>query len=325
MNGSVRRVVLAVGWLAVALLISLGAAGIVAAMAHLPGTAARPELTYEGDAAIEPGLVAAEADLQEIAAKVRQLSELGRGALAALVASDVETLTANVTQGEDLSLAIETDAAELRTRLEALPGAGGGGGGGDQLTLSAASRERQARALRALEPTQGLAVARSRLAVGAVAAIRVTVLLADHDRVTGEAAAFGRIDQYAEALDRLTESDRLIEESRTLRDSLARSVDVSTLTQWLDLNAGYDVALRALYQSLLDSGGRVTPEVRSAFDAEAAAKERLPGDSKALVIILSEIGRGGLNQAVIGIEEARGRLDAALGLLGGADAPTPAP
>jgi hypothetical protein len=30
------------------------------------------------------------------------------------------------------------------------------------------------------------------------------------------------------------------------------------------------------------------------------------------VIILAEIGRGGLNQAVIGIEEARGQLQAAV-------------
>ena len=56
----------------------------------------------------------------------------------------------------------------------------------------------------------------------------------------------------------------------------------------------------------------MTPDVRAAYDAEAAARERLPADTKGLVIILSEIGRGGLNQAVIAIEEARAELDAAL-------------
>ena len=45
------------------------------------------------------------------------------------------------------------------------------------------------------------------------------------------------------------------------------------------------------------------------------------------MIILAEIGRGGLNQAVIGIEEARGELDAAIGCSPWAPirAPTPSP
>ena len=47
-------------------------------------------------------------------------------------------------------------------------------------------------------------------------------------------------------------------------------VDVSTLTDWLDLNAAYDAALRHLYQALVDSKGRVTDEVRAAFDGREA-------------------------------------------------------
>jgi hypothetical protein len=321
MNGEVRRVALAAGWLVVAALVSLGAAGIVAAMAHLPGTASRAELTYSGDKAIEPGLRAAEQGLLDIAADVRLLSELGRGALTSLVTSDIETLTASVTEGEELSLAIESETKQLRQQLEGLPGIAAG----DELVLSAETRERRARVLRALESTEGLAVAWSRLVVGSVAATRVTVLLTEHDQVTGDAAALGRTGKYAEALDRLTESDRMIAEARRLRDSLASTVDVSTLTQWLDLNADYDAALRRLYQAVLGSNGRVNAEVREAFDAEAAARERLPSDTKGLVIILAEIGRGGLNQAVIGIEEARARLDAALGLLGGVEEAESAP
>ena len=143
------------------------------------------------------------------------------------------------------------------------------------------------------------------------------MLLTAHDLVTAEAASLGQTGKYAEALDRLTESDRIIAEARTLRDALAASVDVTTLTTWLDLNAEYDAALRRLYVAVIASNGAVTPEVRAAFDAEAAARARLPADTKALVIILAEIGRGGLNQAVIGIEEARGKLDAAIGFLGG--------
>jgi hypothetical protein len=320
MKGQVRRVALATIWVAIALLISLGAAGIVGAMAHLPGTPSRAELTFVGDEAIQPGLSAAEASLLELADDVRQLSDMGRGALTALVNRDVDTLTTTVEDGEGLATAIQQQADELRGQLVGLPGIGPG----NELLLSAETRHRHARALQALSSTDGLAPAWSRLAVGSVAATRITVLLTDHDLVTADAAALGRTGKYAEALERLAESDRMIFEARNLRDSLAATVDVTTLGQWLDLNAEYDAALRHLYQVILDSNGSVTPDVRAAYDAEAAARERLPSDTKGLVIILAEIGRGGLNQAVIGIEAARGELDAALGLLGALPGETPA-
>jgi hypothetical protein len=322
MKGQVRRVVLAAGWIVVAALVSLGAAGIVGALAHIPGTAARAELTYPGDKAIEPGLKAAEASLQALAGDVRHLSDLGRQALTSLVTGDIEALSTAVSDGQVLTLQIDTQSKQLREELGKLPGIGEG----DELILSAESRDRQAQALRALDATDPLADSWSSLAVGSVAAAQVTTLLTDHDKVTSEAAALGRAAKYADALARLAESDRLIAESRTLRDKLASTVDVSTLTQWLDLNAEYDVALRRLYQAVLDAKGKVTAEVRAAFDAEAAARKRLPANTKAVVIILAEIGRGGLNQAVIGIEEARGKLDAAIGVLGGiegADSTTP--
>jgi hypothetical protein len=311
MNGQGRRVALASAWLAIAVLVALGAAGIVGAMAHLPGTSSRAELTYDGDKAIEPGLKAAEISLLELTGEVRELSELGRGALAALVNRDVDTLAKSVAAGKDLTLEIDAHTSELRGQLESLPGIGPN----SALVLSADARERQARALQALDATDGLTVAWSRLAVGSIAATRMTVLLTEHDQVTIDAAALGKTGKYTEALDRLTQSDGMIAEARTLRDELAATVDVMTLTQWLDLNADYDAALRRLYLAVLASNGAVTAEVRAAFDAEAAARNRLPSDTRGLVVILAEIGRGGLNQAVIAIEEARGKLDAATRLL----------
>jgi len=81
--------------------------------------------------------------------------------------------------------------------------------------------------------------------------------------------------------------------------------------------------LRRLYQALVDSKGKVNDEVRNAFEGEKAARSKLPPDSKGLVIILAEIGRGGLNQAVITIEQARGGLDSALSLLATEQSPSP--
>ena len=321
MKGLVRRVVLAVAWLGAVLLISFGAAGIVTGMAHDAGTPARAELTYAGDTAIEPGLASAEKELAALAADVRGLSDLGRGALSALVAMDVETLDGKVADGEELALKIQLRANALRERLASLPGIGPGA----ELTLSPEVRQRHALVLSALDTTKDLAPAWSRLATSSLAATTITVLLTDHDTITAGAAADGRAGAYTDALKKLDESDAKIAQARSLRDSLAATVDVSTLTAWLDLNADYDAVLRRLYQAIVDSNGRVTDEVRAAFAAETAARERLPKDTRALVIILLDIARGGLNGAVISIEEARGDLDAAIGELGVDEGGSPAP
>ena len=74
-----------------------------------------------------------------------------------------------------------------------------------------------------------------------------------------------------------------------------------------------------LYKALIKSGARVNAEVRKAIDAEQQARAQLPGDTRALVVIMSDIAQGGLNQAVIAIEEARGSL--AAGARGPAAAP----
>jgi hypothetical protein len=52
--------------------------------------------------------------------------------------------------------------------------------------------------------------------------------------------------------------------------------------------------------------------VDRAIEAERQARSRLPGDSSGLVVIMSDLAQGGLNQAVIAIEEARGSLSDAL-------------
>jgi hypothetical protein len=52
----------------------------------------------------------------------------------------------------------------------------------------------------------------------------------------------------------------------------------------------------------------VTTEVEAAFEEEMAARARLPADTRALVVVLAEIGRGGMSQAAITIERARGAI-----------------
>ena len=56
----------------------------------------------------------------------------------------------------------------------------------------------------------------------------------------------------------------------------------------------------------------MTAELRRAIAAEAEARDNLPPDTRGLVVIMAEIGRGGMNGAVIAIEQARGRLASAI-------------
>jgi hypothetical protein len=311
MNGLVGRAVLAVAWLAIVAVLSLGAAGIVATMAHQPGTAARAELTYAGDAAIAPGLSAAERELGDLSAEVADLGELGRVALAQLASGDSDALDSTVADGTTLATTITEHAASIQKNLESLPGVGPAA----DLELSPEARRRHALAVQALDSIDGLEGAWSSLAVSSAAASRIIGLLTDHDTTTADAALAGREERYPDAIALLDQSDALMADSREFRDTLSQTVDVSTLTDWLDLNAAYDTALRELYQALIDSGGRVNDTVRAAFAAEGEARQRLPPDSKALIIILAEIGRGGLNQAVITIEQARGELESAISLI----------
>ena len=325
MIGPLRRAVLTVVWLLIAAVIAVGAAGLVAAMAHQPGTASRAELTLDGDMAAAPRLAAIQAELVDLGKDVRQLGELGRGALGALVAVEPVALDKAVADGQTLASTIEDRSAKIREEIALLPGSGPT----EELAWSPETRTRRDAALQATTTTAGLEGLWFRLAFGAVTANRLTTLLVDHDTTAGGAAALGRKAKYAAGLTELTKADKIIADARALRDALKNTVDVSTLTQWLDRNAEYDTALRRLFQAVIDSKGKVTKEVTSAAIAERRAHDLLPANTSGLVIILAEIGRGGLNQAVVGIEEARGQLQEAVDRLtvqpDATDEPTDAP
>jgi hypothetical protein len=86
------------------------------------------------------------------------------------------------------------------------------------------------------------------------------------------------------------------------------------LDEWIDRNGTYDLALRALYQALVESKGNPqTAKVQAARRAERLAFEQLPPDRRTIIVIVGEAARGGLTQAVVAIEDARGRIEDALG------------
>ena len=306
----VRRVALAVGWVVLSALIAFGAAGAVAAINQPAGTPARAELTWAGDQAATPALDVATQELATLSDAVDGLASTARQSLTDVVGGDLSALSDTIDTGTKQVAAVKAEADRLATSLEAIPGAGEGAG----LRLSSAVIDRY----QALASTQGLTAGLEAdwlaFTGRAVRAARLTGLLTRHDRETAAAAKQGAAGHYKRALGLLDTPDATLSEARRLRDDLASTVDVSTLTQWIDRNATYDAALRDLYQSLLDARGRVTSAVRKAFAAEAAARSQLPADTRGLVVIMGDVARGGLNQAVISIEQTRGALASALEL-----------
>ncbi len=312
----IREASLAALWILAAALFALGAAGLVGAVGAVPGTPGRAELTWAGDRAIAPGLEAATSLAERLSRKVDDLGAAGRAALAALVARDRDLLARTLDEGTRLAADVEAATAELRSEVRSLPGLAGSAPDPlpptSELVLGAEQRRAVELLLEAARLTADLDRIWAELAGGALPAMELMGLLEEHDTSTAAAAAEGRAERYADAIATLDRSAKLLAAARGLRDELATRADVTVLDEWLDRNAAYDAALRALYDALRRSGGRVTEAVRDAFAAERTAKERLPPDTRGLVVIMAEIARGGLNQAVIAIEEAKGSLLEAL-------------
>ena len=290
-----------------------------------PGTASRAELTAAGDAAARPGLDHVTAEIGGLTDDVQRLGDLGRAGLVALVGSDFATLDNLVAEGQTLAGQVEARSLAVRTELAQLPGAGAN----EELSWSPETRRQRDVALDALSATEGLQGAWIKLAAGATTANKLTTLLTDHDTIAGEAAASGRAAKYAAALKTLEQAAAKLDQAKALRNILSNTIDVSTLSQWIDRNSEYDAALSNLYQATIAAKGGLTNDLKNAAIEERRAHSFLPANTSGLVIILAEIARGGLNQAVIGIEQAHDQLQAAVddlagsGAAGGAPGPSP--
>jgi hypothetical protein len=306
----IREAIATLVWLVAAAAISLGAAGVVAGMDTPPAEGGdRTGRTIRGDVQVDAALDPIEAEMRDLSAAIGRLAEQARVVLS--------SLSGNATEPAETATALGTGlVADITARVERIDGALAAvpiiGTPAAAYELSPAARDRHASYVAALETTAGIEEAWTRLTVGSLSASRLSGLLAAHDEAVVAAAERGRDADYATALERLDEADGAIAEAKTLRDRLAATVDVTTLDEWLDRSGDYDVALRALYVAVRRADGQVTDAVRAAIRAEAAAKSRLPPDTRALVLIMSDIGRGGMNAAAIEIERVRTDLDEAL-------------
>jgi hypothetical protein len=313
----VRTAVTTLAWLAIVVVIALGAAGIVTGMDRAPSEGGPAAASFDGDPEVTERLDTVSADLSDLDDQVDALGTHARNALAALNGADPDTAETEIAAGDTLVGDIVQRTAAIRSKLAAVPYVGTADAG---LHLSDGVLDRHAALEAALAATDGLDAAWARLSISAIAASKMSQLLAAHDQLMGQALDKGRLAKYADADKLITQAGAQLTTAKSVRDDLAKTVDVTVLDEWIRRNENYDTALRNLYKAIAKVGRTVTPAVRNAVKAEKTARAQLPPDNKGLVVIMADIGRGGMNQAVIGIEEARATLSDAIDK---ADAPSP--
>lgn len=303
-----QSLLLRAAWLAVAAVIAAGAAGIVAGMDHVPGTASRPELTWGADRAVEPALGAATARLELLSGDVADLGVTARAALSHVNSLDIEALEGAIDGGEKQLAAIDARAGLFAADVAGVPFMDDNAA----LLVSPALRARYGYLADATTLTANIDSTWSAFDARALTAASLALLLTRHDEETAAAATAGTQGRYADALALLDQPAATIAETRSLAEAIRPTTDVTTLVDWVDRNAAYDAALRALYAAVIDAGGRATTAVTNAIAAEQAARANLPPDTRGLVLIMSSLAQGGINQAIVQIERTRGEIEGAV-------------
>jgi hypothetical protein len=297
-------------WTALFVVLAAGAAGLVGQAWHPPGSPVRAELTYEGDVALNERLDSAIAGLAEISDEVETLADAAKTALAEVTNRDPTDLRAAVERGGVAAATIEARAAELRLALTDLPGSEPAA----TMAYSNATLVRRSNVLAAINAASGLAIYWRQAAARATETSNLTTLLARHDETVLAAAAEGRGEHWQRAMRILDDAIQIVADVQTMRTRLIAGSDGTVLDEWIIRNRNYDQALRNLYRALRDSGGNAqTVEVQFAYRDEELARQQLPPDRRTIIVIVSEVTRGGLTEAVIAIDDARGRIDDAIG------------
>lgn len=302
------RVLRRLAWAILLAVLAISGAGLVDGTWHVPGGPARSELTWAGDAEIARRLDVASVELQRISDDVDQLSTAAKAALEDVASTDPTRLQSSLDQGGEVAAAIDSEAHDLLDALGGLPGDGPNAG----IEFSNATLVRRAAILAAIDSAASLAASWQQVSARAEDAAKLSALIATHDSTVLEAAAKGVAKQYKAAIPILDAALATVAEVKALRVRLIASTEPTVLDEWIERDATYDTALRALYAALVVSKGKITLAVTAARREEQTAFAQLPPDRRTIVIIVAEVARGGLTQAVLAIEEANGRIDDAL-------------
>jgi len=308
-----RRLGRGVAWTVLLALLAASGAGLLGETFHAPGGPARAELTWAGDSTIDVQLDAAAQQLGVIADDVNDLAADAKTALGEVASSDPSRLRAALEHGGAVATKIDEQTKALRTSLVGLPGDGPTAA----IEYSNATLVRRAAILAAVDAAAGVAGEWQSVTGRAVDAAEVTSLISHHDQTVVAAAQLGVAGKYADTQPLLDEALDSIDQIHDLRVRLIASTDRTVLDEWIDRNTTYDKALEALYKALVKSKGKITLEVQAARRDEQIAFNNLPPDRRTIIVIVSEVARGGLTQAVLSLEDAHARIDDALnGALG---------
>jgi len=307
-GSAIARILRGLAWAVFAAAIAFGSAGIIGTMAHPPGSPSRAELTYANDQALIARLAAVEADLGAVGDRVDALAADAKSALASVGSADGTALKTALDHGTSIARAISIEVDGIRDSLAGLPGEGPLA----ELQYSNDTLVRRAALLAALDAASGLASEWSRVAVKSNEAAQLTSLIVDHDTTVAAAAAQGVGAKYAAAIVTLNGATAMLDQLDALRDTFVKSSDVTVLDEWLARHRRYDSALLGLYTALRASGGKRNPQVDNWYREQSLALDQLPGDNRAIIAIIAQVAQGGLNQAVIAIDDTRGHIDRAL-------------
>jgi hypothetical protein len=305
----VARVLRGLAWTIVFTAFAVGGAGLIGESFHAPGSLARAELTYAGDSALAVRLDVATTQLQAVSANVDDLATDAKTALEEVASSDPTRLRDALLHGGQTATMIALQARDLKESLAGLPGDGPDA----VLEYSNPTLVRRASIIAALDAATSVASLWQSVTGGAANASHLIDLIDEHDQTVLAAAAKGRTHLYRDGATILTSALDTIAQVQQLRTALIAGGSDTVLDEWIQRTSNYDKALQALYLGLDESKGKVTLKVQGLRRDEQAAFSQLPPDRRTIVVIVSEVARGGLTQAILAIDDAHGRIDDALG------------
>jgi hypothetical protein len=309
-RAAIGHVLIRIGWLILAAGLALGSAGIVAGTEHLPSGGGRPELTWAADQVLSTRLDAAVRDLARLKDDVDSLATMARQTLSAMAQVNRPSLQAAWDGGSKDVNSIDAGAADLRTRLQC---ADWSSTLQTELikTYSPALVDRNHKVCLALDSVAPLHDDWQAMVDGSATAMRVVDDIGTHDSNATGALKLATQGRYPEALIQLTQAAGALADATTIASTLANVTDVSTLTAWLSRTQNFDDALRLLWQTMIESKGKVTAQVTAALRSVNAAQALLPTNNDVLQVVLYEAA-GNLTSSGISIETARGALGNAL-------------
>ena len=273
----VGRALRGIFWTALFAVLAAGGAGLVGQAWHPPGSPARAELTYPGDAALDARLDAATAGSPQIADEVEALAD------------EAKTALAEVTSRDPTRLREARRARRCRRPRRSRPGPRScawrwptcpATARRRPIEYSNATLVRRSTVLAAIDAASGLAVHWRQVAARATETANLMTLIARHDQTVLAAAADGRDSAVATRdPNRSTRRSSIVADVQTLRARLIAGSDGTVLDEWIQRNGDYDAALRNLYRALRDCscpGGPFTVEVQFAYRDEELARRAAP-------------------------------------------------